>query len=316
MGIIKGICISQERGTKKCTVEEAHFIENWGIESDAHGGKWHRQISLLSLDKINAFRDKGAKVAFGDFGENLIVSEIDFKNLPVGTLLKCKEVCLKISQIGKECHSHCQIFDTMGECIMPIEGVFAEVVHGGKVKVGDEMTVELPLGSKLTAAVVTLSDQGSMGERVDESGPALVAILERAGYEVVEKILLPDDQKLIEQTLLQLVDKRQVKLILTTGGTGFSQRDRTPEATMAVATRNAPGIAEAIRMGSMQITKRAMLGRGVSVIRNNTLIVNLPGSVKAVIESMSFILEELEHGIHILNGTTSECGALRENLVE
>ncbi|ARC86112.1 molybdenum cofactor synthesis domain protein [Clostridium argentinense CDC 2741] len=308
MGIIKGICISEKRGTKKREIKEANFIENWGIEEDAHAGNWHRQVSLLSFDKIEAFREKGANVSLGDFGENLIVEGFDFRSLPVGTRLHCGEVVLEMTQIGKECHSHCQIYKTMGDCIMPREGVFAKVLYGGKMKVEDEMTMELPsVDEKLTAAVITLSDKGFKGEREDESGPAIVTILKEAGYEIVETMILPDEQKEIERNLIRLADQRQVNLILTTGGTGFSIRDCTPEATMAVATRNAPGIAEAIRYGSMNITKRAMLGRGASVIRNETIIVNLPGSKKAVIESLGFIIDELEHGIRILKGSSSDC---------
>lgn len=309
MGIIKGICISEKRGTKKHIIKEANFIENWGIENDAHAGNWHRQVSLLSFDKIEVFREKGADVSLGDFGENLIVEGFDFKKLPVGTRFYCGEVILEMTQVGKECHSHCEIYKTMGDCIMPREGVFAKVVQGGKIKAGDEMTMELPpIDSKLTAAVITLSDKGFKGERIDESGPAIVAMLKEAGYEIVETIILPDEQKQIERNLIRLSDQRQVNLILTTGGTGFSKRDCTPEATMAVATRNAPGIAEAIRYGSMNITKRAMLGRGASVIRNETIIVNLPGSKKAVVESLGFIIDELEHGIKILKGSSLECG--------
>jgi molybdenum cofactor synthesis domain-containing protein len=155
---------------------------------------------------------------------------------------------------------------------------------------------------------MTLSDKGFVGERVDESGPKAVAMLKAAGYEIVETLLLPDAQKKIERELIRLADSRQVDLIITTGGTGMSVRDCTPEATLAVATRNVPGIAEAIRAGSMAITKRAMLGRGASVLRNNTLIVNLPGSVKAVEESLEIVLPELEHGLRILKGSANECG--------
>lgn len=309
MGKIKGICISEKRGTKKQEIKEAKFIENWGIEQDAHAGRWHRQVSLLSYDKIEGFRQKGANVSFGDFGENLIVSDFDFKAYPVGTKFFSGDVVLEITQIGKECHSHCQIYQTVGDCIMPREGVFAKVVHGGRMKVGDEMTIELPSSNrKLTAAVLTISDRGAKGERMDESGPAIVSILKESGYEIVETMILPDEKKQIEKNLIRLADQRQVNLILTTGGTGFSTRDYTPEATMAVATRNAQGIAEAIRSESMKITKRAMLSRGVSVIRNQTIIVNLPGSKKAVIESLGFIIDELEHGIRILKGSSSDCG--------
>lgn len=191
---------------------------------------------------------------------------------------------------------------------MPREGVFARVVREGRVSAGDIMEVAAQAERQLRAAVVTLSDKGASGEREDMSGPLIARILEDAGYRVEERILLPDDQKRIEEELINLADRRSMNLILTTGGTGFSRRDVTPEATLAVAERMAPGIAEAIRAHSMQITGRAMLGRGVSVIRGGTLIVNLPGSPKAVRESLEYVLPHLAHGIEILRGDASECG--------
>lgn len=308
-GVVKAICISTVRGTEKHAIEEANFIKDYGIEGDAHAGKWHRQVSLLSYNKVEEFNAKGGDVDDGAFGENVLVSGLDFKNLPVGTILKCGDVVLEMTQIGKECHSHCNIFHRVGDCIMPREGVFAIVKNGGVMKTGDVMHAELPQAdAPLRAAVMTLSDKGFTGERIDESGPKAVAMLQVAGYEIVETLLLPDEQKKIEREMIRLADSRQVDLIITTGGTGMSVRDCTPEATLAVATRNVPGIAEAIRAGSMSITKRAMLGRGASVLRNNTLIVNLPGSVKAVQESLEIVLPELEHGLRILKGSANECG--------
>lgn len=308
MGVLKGICVSKKRGTKKVEVAEAMLVENYGIEGDAHAGNWHRQVSLLSLEKIEAFREKGAQVSFGDFGENLIIDGFDFRSLPVGTIFTIGDAVLKMTQIGKECHTHCQIYQTMGECIMPREGVFAVVLKGGQIRKGDTVEmVPVPSDAPLTAAVITLSDKGSKGEREDKSGPVIVKMLEEAGYEIIESNILPDEQKLLENELIRLSDQRQVNLILTTGGTGFSERDRTPEATMTVATRLAPGIAEAIRAGSMKITKRAMLSRETSVIRNKTLIVNLPGSPKAVAESLELVIDQLDHGIKILLGRTGEC---------
>lgn len=308
MGVLKGICVSKKRGTKKVEVAEAMLVENYGIEGDAHAGNWHRQVSLLSLEKIEAFREKGAQVSFGDFGENLIIDGFDFRSLPVGTIFTIGDAVLKMTQIGKECHTHCQIYQTMGECIMPREGVFVVVLKGGQIRNGDTVEmVPVPSDAPLTAAVITLSDKGSKGEREDKSGPVIVKMLEEAGYEIIESNILPDEQKLLENELIRLSDQRQVNLILTTGGTGFSERDRTPEATMTVATRLAPGIAEAIRAGSMKITKRAMLSRETSVIRNKTLIVNLPGSPKAVAESLELVIDQLDHGIKILLGRTGEC---------
>ena len=157
------------------------------------------------------------------------------------------------------------------------------------------------------AGIVTLSDKGAAGEREDKSGAVIKEILESAGYEVVGRSLLPDEGEALKAELIRLSDQVQCDLVLTTGGTGFSRRDVTPEATMAVAERNAPGIAEAIRAYSMTVTKRAMLSRGVSVIRGGTLIINLPGSPKAVRESMEYVLDTLPHGLDILSGRGGEC---------
>lgn len=308
MGIIHAICISEHKGTQKHPVASAAFREDWGIEGDAHAGHWHRQVSLLGLEKIETFRARGAEVEFGAFGENLVVEGFDFRNLPVGTRFQCGEVLLEMTQIGKECHSHCQIYQKVGDCIMPREGVFAKVLHGGQIHTGDILQMLPPdANAPLRAAVVTLSDKGAKGEREDKSGPLLVQMLTEAGYDVVEQLLLPDGEAPLKRELIRLSDGRQCNLVLTTGGTGFSPRDVTPEATMAVATRNAPGIAEAIRAYSMRITDRAMLSRGASVLRNGTLIVNLPGSPKAAKESLECILPALRHGLEILKGTAGEC---------
>lgn len=141
MGIVKAVCISEYKGTQKRNVGEAQLIEEFGLENDAHAGKWHRQVSLLSYEVIEAFKAKGAPITDGAFGENLIVSGFDFRNLPVGTRFACNDVILEMTQIGKECHHGCEIRKIMGDCIMPREGVFARVIHGGKIAVGDEMTL-------------------------------------------------------------------------------------------------------------------------------------------------------------------------------
>lgn len=158
--------------------------------------------------------------------------------------------------------------------------------------------------------IITLSDKGSKGQRVDESGPLIEKLLKAAGpYQVEKSLLLPDDQKLLEDALIRMCDEDGLHLILTTGGTGLSPRDVTPEATMAVATRNVPGIAEYLRVQSFAVTPKAMLGRGVSVMRGKTLIVNLPGSPKAVKENMEFLLPALSHGLDIMLGRDGECGS-------
>ncbi|OUN41236.1 MOSC domain-containing protein [Anaerotignum lactatifermentans] len=141
MGKIMAVCISEKRGTRKKNIEKVRLIENFGLEGDAHGGNWHRQVSLLSYEKVRAFEEKGISVEDGAFGENLLVEGFDFKTLPVGTRFRCGEALLEMTQIGKECHSHCEIYQAVGDCIMPREGVFARVLHGGMIQIGDEMEI-------------------------------------------------------------------------------------------------------------------------------------------------------------------------------
>jgi MOSC domain-containing protein YiiM len=141
MGKVIAVCTSPQKGTQKKNIGEALFMEDFGIQGDAHAGKWHRQVSLLSYDKIEEFRQKGAEVGDGAFGENLVVEGIDFKRHPVGTRFQCKDVVLEMTQIGKECHHGCEIFQKMGDCIMPREGVFARVIKGGKIAVGDRLEI-------------------------------------------------------------------------------------------------------------------------------------------------------------------------------
>ena len=299
MGKVIGICISEKRGTQKTKIKEANLIKDWGIEGDAHAGKWHRQVSLLSYEKIEEFRKKGAKIDLGAFGENLIVEGYDFSALPVGTRFMIGDVILELTQIGKECHNHCEIYKKMGSCIMPTEGVFTEVIRGGRIKTGDMVEMQKPNPNHLIrAAVITLSDKGAAGKRKDESGPKAVSMLKDAGY---------DEKEALKRQLIRLSDQRQIQVIFTTGGTGFAKRDITPEATIEVCDRMANGIAEAIRNYSMTITPRAMFSRAVSGIRKETLIINLPGSPRAVKEALEFLLPHLEHGIKILCGTDGEC---------
>lgn len=141
MGTIMAICISEKRGTQKTRIPEAELIEDFGIKEDAHAGKWHRQVSLLSYETIEAFKVRGAEVQDGAFGENIVVQGIDLIHLPIGTHLACGHILLEVTQIGKECHSHCEIYHKMGECIMPTNGIFTKVLRGGVMKVGEEIHV-------------------------------------------------------------------------------------------------------------------------------------------------------------------------------
>lgn len=308
MGKILAICISKQRGVQKKPINEAKVIADWGIEHDAHGGDWHRQVSLLSADKIEDFRKNGVRVGYGAFGENLVVSGLDFAKLSVGTLLRAGEVLLEMTQIGKECHAHCAVYHQVGDCIMPREGIFAKVLTGGVLHPGDELVIEERKGNRpYRAAVITLSDKGSRGERIDESGPVIVGELEKRGFEITETLLLPDDEEQLKKQLVRLSEQRRLDIIITTGGTGFAPTDITPEATLAVADRLVPGIAEAIRAESMRQTKRAIYSRAVSVLRKKTLIVNLPGSPKACRECLAVFMDTVAHPLDLLRYGASDC---------
>jgi molybdenum cofactor synthesis domain-containing protein len=311
MGTIKSICISEVRGTKKKQIESAKLVKDWGIEGDAHAGNWHRAVSLLSYEKFEAAQKRFAEAGYkelqsGDFAENIMVSGIDFAKLPVGIRFRCGAAVLRLTQIGKECHADCEIRRLTGDCIMPREGVFAVVEEGGAIKPGDEFGI-LP-----TVAVITVSDSGAKGEREDKAGPAIVEAMEAMGYYVGETHIVSDDREGLAALMAQIADENRAQLILTTGGTGFSPRDNTPEATMDVAERLVPGIPEAMRAYSMRITPRGMLSRGTACLRKSTLIINLPGSPKAVRENLEAVTPALTHGIEILVGAATNCAVSEE----
>ena len=304
-GIVTAVCISERKGTVKKDVGRCMILKDFGLEGDAHAGS-ARQVSLLSAEQVEAFRERSGGVVElppGVFGENLLIEGFDFKSLPVGTLFRINEVLLELTQIGKTCHTGCEIAKKTGECIMPREGVFARVLEGGEVKTGDKVElVEKAATSHFRAAVITASDRSFRGERPDRSGPKIAEIISKAGYEVIAQLLLPDDEERLVDALTSLCDKDKPDVIFTTGGTGLSPRDHMPEATQKVAERDVPGIAEAIRAYSLKITPNAMLSRAASVIRGRTLIINLPGSPKAVTECLEYVLPVLEHGLGILRG--------------
>lgn len=158
-----------------------------------------------------------------------------------------------------------------------------------------------------TAAVLTISDKGYAKEREDTSGTEIKALVERRGYTVAHYGVLPDEEALISNELRRICDARLADVIFTTGGTGFAERDVTPEATLAVVEKLCLGIPEAMRAYSFGVTKRAMFSRAVAGIRGNTLIINLPGSPKAVRECLELILDDLPHGLDIMKGATGEC---------
>lgn len=139
---VVAVCISEKKGTQKHDIGSCKLIEHFGLEGDAHAGKWHRQVSLLARESADIMRQKGVNVKDGDFGENIVTEGIELKSLPVGTILKIgNNIIMKVTQIGKLCHDRCAIYYKAGDCIMPREGIFAEIIKGGTIKTGDEITI-------------------------------------------------------------------------------------------------------------------------------------------------------------------------------
>lgn len=149
MGTVKAVCTSAVKGIQKSEQQSVDLIADWGIEDDAHAGPWHRQVSLLGHERIEAFKKLGADVENGSFGENIIVEGLDLKTLPIGTRFVVGDAVLELTQVGKQCHKHCAIYHKMGDCIMPREGVFCRVIEGGRVRAGDafDITGKVPVAS-------------------------------------------------------------------------------------------------------------------------------------------------------------------------
>lgn len=309
-GRIKAVCISDRKHVQKWEVPSVRLVPRLGIEGDAHAGYAHRQVSLLAEESVDKMRAKGlSDLKPGAFGENILTEGLDLSALRVGDLLRAgEEVLLQVSQVGKECVDRCAIYYAAGDCIMPREGVFARVLRGGELAPGDPIrAVDKKDVDFFLAAVLTVSDRGSRGEREDLSGKALEEVLELNGFAVVEREVVPDEVEAVADALARFADELRVDLVLTTGGTGLSPRDVTPEATLRVIEREVPGMAEAMRASSLLKTPHAMLSRAVCGIRGSTLIVNLPGSPRGARENLEVILPALPHGLSKLRGDPSEC---------
>ncbi|MCX5654263.1 MAG: molybdopterin-binding protein [Planctomycetota bacterium] len=314
MARVEALCTSTAKGDRKKPVTSAAFRAGHGIEGDAHAGPWHRQVSLLAAEDIDAARKGLPDLAPGDFAENVILSGLDLGAMGLGTRLQLgQSAVLSITQIGKVCHSPCRIAQLTGDCLMPRAGLFARVEVSGTVRPGDEAKVlTLVPRSRFQAVILTISDRGARGERVDTAGPAVARQLEAAmDVNIYRTEILPDDAGQIASRLKHYADGHSIDLVVTVGGTGFSPRDVTPEATRSVVERPTPGLDEAMRAASLAKTPHAMLSRGTSGIRGATLIVNLPGSERAARENLEVILPALPHGLAKLRGDPSECGPPR-----
>jgi molybdopterin adenylyltransferase len=306
-GHIVSVNVASEKGVRKQPVPTITLVVEHGVQDDAHAGPWHRQVSLLASESIEKMREACPSVDPGAFGENITTQGIIVYQLPVGTRFYAGETLLEITQIGKVCHDRCAIFYQAGDCVMPREGVFARVLEGGEISPGEGIVLLKP--SLIAAAVLTVSDKGARGERDDESGAVLEESLGGLGVASVERDIVPDEQDQIAAALTRWADDTPVNLILTTGGTGLTSRDVTPEATLRVLDRQAPGFAEAMRAGSVVKTPHAMLSRAVSGVRGRTLIINMPGSPRACREQFAMVAPALPHAVEKLLDLGGDCAA-------
>lgn len=305
-GKLLHVCISAKKGIAKHEVPSISVQVEHGVEGDAHAGDWHRQVSLLAHVDIESMRAKGLKLRPGAFGENLVIDGLDTDSLGVGSRLRIGSVLLELTQIGKVCHTRCAIYYSTGDCIMPRLGLFARVLEAGDLHSGMPVQVVYKVAcSTIQAAVLTVSDRCSAGKMVDTAGPAVADLLQgELDARIAWTRTVPDEVEQIAEAMKDLCDRR-IDLVITSGGTGISPRDVTPEATRMVLDREIPGIAEAMRSSSCAHTLKAMLSRAVTGVRRETLIINLPGSRKAAMENLSAILPVLPHAVRMLRNESA-----------
>ncbi len=306
-GHLISVNLGKIRGVPKHPIEEGILIPEWGLKGDAHGGNWNRQISLFPVETL-ALVPRNVRELFEEnaYSENLTLEGIPPERLRPGTILEIGGAQIEILEIGKLSF---EPPESGRPYIVSREGRFGRVLKGGRVKSGDLVKIVKegkPASGAPRLVLITLSDKGAQGEREDISGKFLTWYATRLGANILFSTIIPDEKQLIKETLLRGIDEG-ADLILTTGGTGLAPRDVTPEATLEVIDHQVPGFAEAMRMESLKKTPHAMVSRAVSGIAGRTLIINLPGSPKAVAECMEVIFPALKHAIEKLRGDPTEC---------
>ncbi|QGY44516.1 molybdenum cofactor synthesis protein [Maribellus comscasis] len=301
---IISVNISEKKGIVKAPVEQT-ILNKTGIQGDAHAGHWHRQVSLLSQESIEkAEKQANAKFPPGTFAENLTTRGIEVhKTAPLDRFVN-DEVEMEVTQIGKKCHTGCAIGKQIGNCIMPLEGIFCKVIKGGIVKAGSTFDFVPYI---LKTKIITLSDRASKGVYKDLSGPKIKELLEKQLQEKnrhfsIENTILPDHKEQLEKTIQKAVEEK-TDVIFTTGGTGIGPHDITPDVIKPMLDKEITGIMELIRVKYGMKNPNAILSRSVAGVIGKTLVYVLPGSVKAINEYMAEILPTLEHSLRMLHGS-------------
>ena len=280
-------------------------IDSSGVVGDAHAGPWHRQVSLLEPGEHRAvFAEVGPSDPAGRVRREHHGPRPRLAAVAVLDRFRFGDVELEVTQIGKQCHgAGCAIFQQVGQCVMPVEGIFTRVVRGGELAAGDRGE-HLP--RPLRFLILTLSDRAAAGLYEDRSGPRIRELLEswlagKRWHAQIEAKILPDDAGRLREEIAQ-AKSAGVDVIFTTGGTGVGPRDITPETVAAMCDKLIPGIMENIRMKFGAAKPNALLSRSIAGVAGNTQIYTLPGSVRAVEEYLGEILKTLEHVVFMLHG--------------
>ncbi|MDY6820151.1 MAG: molybdenum cofactor synthesis domain-containing protein [Deferribacterota bacterium] len=306
---IKAISISSKKGEKKKNIDKANIKDNYGIIGDAHAGYLHRQVSFLAEKSIQKMRELGLDVKPGDFAENIVLDNIDSSDINVGDNLIVNDVKFTITQKGKICHNRCNIYYKVGDCIMPREGFFTIVKGDGTIKVGDK--VEYIKKTKYTASIITLSDKGFKGEREDKTGPLLHEYLSKNfDFSFIRYDMIPDEKKILQDLFEDLIFQQKIDLIITNGSTGVTKRDIAPDVTIETIERRLLGYEEAMRMESFEKTPHGIISRCVCGIKEESLIINLPGSPKAALENITTISGAIMHTLNKIKGDNEDCGSM------
>ncbi|MEX2369575.1 MAG: molybdenum cofactor synthesis domain-containing protein [Bacteroidales bacterium] len=295
--------ISEEKGTVKVPVKEVELIEQ-GVRGDAHAGSWHRQVSLLAKESIaQAEKAAGEKFPDGTFAENITTHGIEIHKTNILDLFTNESVALEVTQIGKKCHAKCAIGRKVGNCIMPLEGIFARVKDTGVLKPGDTLEYHPKI---FRIKIITLSDRASAGVYEDQSGPEIqrecTAWAEKNRLTVqYDSEIIPDDRKTLKKELESSLSGHY-DMVFTTGSTGIGERDIAPETISGFLEKEIPGIMEMIRMKYGAEKPNALLSRSICGTHGSTLVFALPGSPKAVREYMEEIRKVLFHMILMVHG--------------
>lgn len=294
---------SEKKGTVKIPVDNAE-IDHLGLVGDSHAGQWHRQVSLLGNESYSKVLDaSNVNLEHGSFAENITTEGMVLHHSTVFDRFENDEIILEVTQIGKKCHSGCEIQKQIGNCVMPVEGIFCRVLKGGKIKTGDRLEYK---AKQVKVRVITLSDRAYSGEYEDRSGPRAEEILagffkgNRRQYDI-NRVIVPDSKPAIEEAMNRCLQE-ETDIIITTGGTGIGPKDITPEVIRPMLDKEIPGIMEHIRMKYGSEKPNALISRSIAGVAGKTLVYMLPGSVKAVSEYLGEITPTIEHSMRMIYG--------------